>query len=347
MAAQAPVAPSPRPIQKAPAKRDLRHIQAASNTRATQRQNGTGLYTQGPFVRRQLEWQAWPELTLKLSGIAESATTMSLFKAFDREGVISFIDIFEDRGKRNGRGKIRFSPPPKTDFWNRNNGRYQMIDENRLGYLLRVDLESRADRQQMLQSPIRKHVFYQAVMKLAPQELVFGIMEEENIIMACSRIQQGQMEPISLQVDLRKRRLTVQFHVSFLDPRQQGVTDYESNAKPRQNDRVNTYMFQVPFDMLKSIKNLDYEKYGIQDYFGLVISLDSPPAFYRKQIGAEAGHVPGSLTWSEFDTWYRQTDIDYDPIRLNTIKVALHKEHPEIDTGMSHIIVAKRTNVIC
>jgi hypothetical protein len=37
--------------------------------------------------------------------------------------------------------------------------------------------------------------------------------------------------------------------------------------------------------------------------------------------------------WSDFDTWYRQTDIVYDPYRLQTAKVTLHKERPVIDIG--------------
>ena len=65
----------------------------------------------------------------------------------------------------------------------------------------------------------------------------------------------------------------------------------------------------------------------------LLITLDSPPQYYRKREDPAAGHAPDNSTWSEFDTWYRQTDIVYDPFSLATAKVALHKDVPVIDIG--------------
>ena len=46
--------------------------------------------------------------------------------------------------------------------------------------------------------------------------------------------------------------------------------------------------------------------------------------------GQSSGWEP---TWSEFDTWYRQTDIVYDPRRLENAVVSLKKELPVIDIG--------------
>lgn len=322
------VQPNLVPVSGPPAYRNLRFVQSARNTR-------NSITPTGPIVKPAAEWQKKSELSIILRGVQPTVTTLSLFMAFDREGTVVLIDIFEDRGKRTGRVKIRFSPPPRTDFWFRNNGRYLLTDENGAGYWVQIQAERASTYDQLFQSPVRKHIFYPPMIKLNPEELIFGIMENEETVMACRRIQQSPMEPIEFKVDLRRRRLTVKFNVSFIDPRLQGVEDFKTDVKVGQNDRVNLYMFQIPFENLKSIKNLDYEQLYIQDYFGLVISLDSPPPYYRKQIGATAGHAPGNLTWSEFDTWYRQTDVDYDPYRLNYTKVSLHKEHPEIDTGRS------------
>jgi RNA-dependent RNA polymerase len=287
----------------------------------------------GSIVKPPAEWQRRSELSIIVKGLQPTATTLSLALAFDREGTVVYVGIDEDRGIRNGSAKIRFSPPPKTDFWARDHGRYLLTDDKGSGYFVQIRAERMTSHDQQFQSPVRKHIFYPALIKLAPEQLVFGIMEDERTIMACQRIQGSRKDRISFEVDLRRRRLKVLFNVSFIDPRLQGVEDFQTDVQLGQNDRVNTYMFQIPFENLKSIKYLDYEQRGIQDFFGLVICLDSPPPYYRKQIGAQAGHVPGNLVWSEFDTWYRQTDIDYDPYRLNTVKVSLHKEHPEIDTG--------------
>lgn len=326
-----------------PAYRNLRYVQRAQNTRSGQR-NGMNGAPLGPIVKPAAEWQKQTELSIRITGVHPTATTLSLFLAFDREGSVVMIDIFDDRGVRNGKAKIRFSPPPRTDFWLRNRGRYPLTDEHGAGYYVQLFADKPYSHEQLFQSPVRKHIFYPALIQLAPEELVFGIMEDEKTVMACRRIQRGPQDPISFTVDLRRRRLTVKFNVSFIDPRVTGVEDFESTTKIGENDRINTYMFQIPFENLSSIKLLDYEHLGIQDFFGLVVSLNSPPPFYRKQLGATSGHAPGNLTWSEFDTWYRQTDVDYDPYRLNTVKVSLHKEHPEIDTGKWHIIFTSFTH---
>ena len=58
-----------------------------------------------------------------------------------------------------------------------------------------------------------------------------------------------------------------------------------------------------------------------------------PTTVLPTKTGPRASHMAGNLTWSEFDTWYRQTDIVYDPRRLENAVVSLKKELPVIDIG--------------
>ena len=138
-------------------------------------------------------------------------------------------------------------------------------------------------------------------------------------------------DELTFVVDLLRNRVVASFNVRFEDPRSSGTTDYVSKSKVKEYNRVNRYMFQIPFGQLEKIQRMDLTP----DVFALVLTLDSPPQYYRKRVDETAGHAEGSQIWSEFDTWYRQTDIVYDPYRLQTAKVTLHKERAVIDIGMS------------
>lgn len=54
-------------------------------------------------------WRSWDSVAVVLVGIPRDANTYLLWKAFQNEGNIMSIDIFDDRhGKRSSKGKIRF-----------------------------------------------------------------------------------------------------------------------------------------------------------------------------------------------------------------------------------------------
>jgi len=137
-------------------------------------------------------------------------------------------------------------------------------------------------------------------------------------------------DELSLVVDLLRNRLIATFMVDFKDPRSQWDTNYLSKSQISEYDRKNKYMFQIPFTQLKKIYRVDLSNAMI----ALIISLDSPPAFYRRREDEKSCHSNGTLLWTDFDSWYRQTDIVYDPYQLATATVALHKEQPVIDIGV-------------
>jgi RNA-dependent RNA polymerase len=168
-------------------------------------------------------------------------------------------------------------------------------------------------------------------MKLTPAALHFGLMVEPNSMMSMEMIRAVPQEELSFVVDIQRNRIVVTFTVTFKDPRSQGDPSYVSNSAPGAYDRKNKHMFQIPFSQLKTI-----QRYNVtEDRVSLIISLDSPPAFYRKREIHEDCHSAENLLWTEFDTWYRQTDIVYDPYRLQTATVTtLHKDKPVIDIGM-------------
>ncbi|KAG9231703.1 putative RNA-dependent RNA polymerase 1 [Amylocarpus encephaloides] len=135
-------------------------------------------------------------------------------------------------------------------------------------------------------------------------------------------------------VEVLRKRITVEFLVTFKDPRHDPGSTFVSDSPVGKHDRDNRYMFQIPFDQLKLIQQVDSSSGGFKL---LISSLDSPPPFYRRrhvEFNDADYELSEALTWSEFeDSWYRQTDMVYDPFSLGTKPIALHKEQPFIDIG--------------
>ena len=245
------------------------------------------------------------------------------------------IEIYQGRsGTRDGGGKIRFSPPPREAFWAKPGSinRHEMRMENgHDGYICIVELDERnRNRLFTVRSPINKTVEYDEKMKLIPSSLHFGVMLGPESFMTMQRISAMPGDELSLVVDLLRNRLVATFMVDFKDPRSQWDTSYVSRSRISEYDRKNKYMFQIPFTQLKKIYRVDLSNAMV----ALIISLDSPPAFYRRRGDEKSCHSNETLLWTDFDSWYRQTDIVYDPYQLANATVALHKEQPVIDIGM-------------
>ncbi|KAI9050431.1 hypothetical protein LZ554_005595 [Drepanopeziza brunnea f. sp. 'monogermtubi'] len=273
-----------------------------------------------PVLRPRNVWEDWDELTIKLWPVQPSETTYNLWRIFSRYGQISFIDIYENNQQsgKTGLVRIRFSPPPTVPFWN--NG--QVVIDQGEGpsgqYLVNVELDKSRPPLEV-QSPVKKSVRYPARMKLYASALHFGLMTDPQSLMPLHVVRPITFHDTAFVVDLLKNKITATFTVQFPNP-EGGVGRF---------DRENKYMFQVPFSQLTTIKHMVVNARA----FALIISLDSPPQFFRKRVDEYAGHSDGSPQWNEMDTWFRQTDVVYDPYRLQTEKITLHKDQPVIDIG--------------
>jgi RNA-dependent RNA polymerase len=275
-------------------------------------------------------WQKWDEVIIRVRGLLPTETTYSLWQNFKSKGNISFIELYENRnGQRDGVAKIKFSPPPGDAFWLTSHppGRFTMWDGDNW-YNVQVSLSDDKRQGLQIQSPIRRQVFYDPKMRLFASTLHFGLMIGRNSMMPLHAVQ-SRHDDLTFVVDLLHNRIVASFNVHFQDPRSSGAADYVSASKIDSYKRINRYMFQIPFGQLEKIQRMDLNP----EVFALAITLDSPPQYYRKRQDDMAGHAKDNLLWSEFDTWYRQTDIVYDPYRLQTAKVTLHKERPVIDIG--------------
>ena len=55
------------------------------------------------------DWKAWDEVSIKIRGLPLNITTLALWKVFQDEGSVDYIEIFEDGvGRKDGSARVRF-----------------------------------------------------------------------------------------------------------------------------------------------------------------------------------------------------------------------------------------------
>ncbi|CAG8951837.1 hypothetical protein HYFRA_00005641 [Hymenoscyphus fraxineus] len=271
-------------------------------------------------------WKAWPELAIRLSHLQDETTTKDIFNTFEKYGDISRIEIFREDRRSNGEspGRIIFSPVPTEEFWYTGTCSIKPANGG-TGYPIGLEIRKDDQSDGKMQSPARPRVWFDKTMHMNPSKLHFGLMENPETMMQLQTVTHP-----SFVVDFRRRRLTVKFGVEHKDPRHKEphTSEYVSFNRVGKLDRTNRYMFQVSFEHLNVIHRLNLPNRSFQ----LLLQLGCPPQFYRKREGSTIHS--DELVWSEFsNTWYRQTDIVYDPDLNSTSVIALHKTMPVIDIG--------------
>ncbi|KFY36742.1 hypothetical protein V495_07655 [Pseudogymnoascus sp. VKM F-4514 (FW-929)] len=272
----------------------------------------------GPVLKLKEPWQTWTELTVRVYQLPPSVTTWDLFRCFEKEGSIVFIELHENsRGVRQDSARIRFSPPPNTDFWSQEKITIRVESLERSEHVVKV-LPEPKKRSFEIQSPIRKMKYYPEMTTLSPRELSFGIMFSETTMMKKRTEVAVTRNLMKLKIDLMRRRIVAVFDV-----------DYEGEKTTNPGLKWIRHMFQVPFGQLRVMHRVKLDN----DSWGLLLTLDSPPQFYLKDTNIERTHIKQSLTWSEFDSWFRVTDIVADSGAVRRAVVGLNKAAPMIDIG--------------
>jgi RNA-dependent RNA polymerase len=292
---------------------------------------------------QKADWQLRPDLAIRIRNLHKTTTTYDLHQAFKKHGEIVRIEIFHDQaGVIEGVARVRFSPPPAKAFWSTvcHTVKSQNLNQE---YVVHISVEESRRKNFRIQSPIRKTIFYDPKMKMYVSALYFGLMVAPQSFMRMHLAgplpadnSLGNQNDVTFVVDLYRRRIEANFKIMFTDPRSEGSTDDVSTASVGFYSRINSFKFWIPFEQLQKIQRFNLDDGG----FALVISRDSPPQFFRKGEDERTGHSDESAVWTEFDTWYRQTDIVYDPHRLQEDVVTLHKERPVIDIGKSLVSIA-------
>ncbi|KAI9813869.1 MAG: hypothetical protein M1832_006081 [Thelocarpon impressellum] len=253
-------------------------------------------------------WSSWVELGVRVRGLPFSVTTLELWNVFNKEGKIDFIELSEDlKGSRDGTAKIRFRP----------------MDPN-VTFPERTILEA--------------------------SSIDFGFMYGITTMMSMHQTFAQEGIKIFFELNLSRKVLDIQFDLQVVDPRNPGQRPLRRVVqRPLEGDvigglnRIEKYRFRIPLEQLQTIHETRRDNEG----WTLAISLDHPPNFYRKAVGDQllASHDAKSGHWSEWDTWFRTTDIVYDPAEIRDAALALRKPKPLLDIGRwtTYRLAFKRT----
>ncbi|MCJ1355792.1 MAG: hypothetical protein MMC33_005784 [Icmadophila ericetorum] len=280
------------------------------------------------------DWTTWGELSIKVSNIPLEATTKDLWMAFKKEGQIVTIEIFEDAtGRRDGYGRVRFSPPPPYAFWHQPSYGIQ-LGESAAKAPVRLQLESQRRKFTPL-NLIDPEKRYAETILLNASCIDFGFMYAPEIMMAMYRVLPGPRSAVSFRVNLHHKEIDVSFQINIEDPRVRAWKQSQKNAENPtpiplhygKLDRIENICFKIPFAQPLAVHEISKGKQTI-----LLISMETPPNFYRK-YGEAHTHDQDSNFWSHMHAWFRQTDLLYDPKKLKIAPLALKKSGSIIDIG--------------
>lgn len=128
---------------------------------------------------------------------------------------------------------------------------------------------------------------------------------------------------IVFRQQMRRAELVIEFRIEILDARPS--TD---DPKFGELNRSGLFRFNIPFSQMHVIHRVSKHP----DKPTLVISMETPPRFYRERHDTIPQNEMGRR-WTQSDAWFRQTDIVYDRNELQVLPLALKKEQPIIDIG--------------
>ncbi|EEP75602.1 conserved hypothetical protein [Uncinocarpus reesii 1704] len=260
-------------------------------------------------------WTTWDSLNVFISGLPKDINTFTIWRSFKSYGTIEFVEIFENaKGAREGRGKIRFRPPPRDVFCP--NRTHILELDNGQSCVLGVNIDPKRPLNQ-IPSPLSPHILYPTTTELPIGRLDFGTLIEKDVMLSLRTVDSNRMGQIRFVVDLSRREIIVYFQLSLFDPR-------PLSRAPL----VYSYRFRIPFVHLSRI--LRPKSAGNPS---LVIVLDSPPIYHRKLNDLTVTFSDTGSTWREFDSWFRQTDIPYSQHEAAQASLSLRKTNSLINIG--------------
>ncbi|PLB52422.1 RNA-directed RNA polymerase (Sad-1) [Aspergillus steynii IBT 23096] len=264
-------------------------------------------------------WKSWDSVAIYITNIPKETTTLNIWQAFQKEGNIFSIDLFEDsHGKRETKGKLRFKPPPQTDFWRKGEYTIQLSSGQSCTVTIGLDFK-RPDLR--IASPVRPNVNYPADLKIPISSMEVGVLLDDKTFQPRRTVGQGPKENAFVVLDLKSRALYIRFQlaVSF-------------SSKPTANqpsEPYQEYRLKIAFVQLTEIHQAADPASGAVTHFTV---LDSPPVYHRRITNVASTFIDDN-NWREADSWYRQTYIVHRPLDLASLPISLRRGNSLIDIG--------------
>lgn len=151
----------------------------------------------------------------------------------------------------------------------------------------------------------------------------------------------GDTDEVTFEVNLYYKQVDVIFNINLAKEVTSGSTaNLEENgektekqdSEPEQKNRRESYRFRIPFAHLGTI--LEQGPVISEKNRTILISLPSPPIFWRKLYNVGNSHDPKARYWTTRDMWFRQTGIAFNPLGGAKLPISLKQTLPIIDTGL-------------
>jgi RNA-dependent RNA polymerase len=282
-----------------------------------QQQDNRTMNRPGAFQTTALvaDWSQYRSVLLTLRGVPRNATTWDLYNSLSPIGNIGWIAIEEDRrGERSSEAaSIRFEPPP-TDRILPGTSIQIKVGQRAVWVMVAATVPTRNEG--AVRSPLGQNLSAKVILK--PTKLSFGITMEPNVVMNMRSVQSlGLPDDFVLTMDFHRRRVTLDFPVLTKDA-----------AHPELDTCQCFYRMETKIDTLRKVYRVCNDNTK-----AVVLTLDSPPRFYRRKNDIEQTHASGKLEWTDQELWSRIVDILHDPAESSTTPSSLENNHYEIDLG--------------
>ncbi|CAI7665782.1 unnamed protein product [Penicillium manginii] len=264
-------------------------------------------------------WRIWESLALNVFNIPEGTNTFVLWDSFKKEGNITSIDIFDKRlGDRHSKGRIRFRPPPSSEFWA--TGSYIIKLRNRSEVTVRLELKT-TDQQGFMDSPVRPGVKYPSFMDFSVMKFDVCVLNGKDTF----HVMHAFKYSLRGSIDIRRRELSVSFTANIRDNRMY------LGPSPNPEEEESLFQLRVKFNQLDKL-------WASHDPESKVISflaiLEHPALFFRRLKNVEPT-FQSETTWKEFDAWPRQTALVHNPESLANQRLItnLYRSGQIVDIG--------------
>ena len=305
--AEPPQQPSPRETQD---RRDLAPLHGPNGRLPYRRIREKYQHpqpTRRPMFKQNEEWRQWAEVKVRLTPLPVDITTLELYSVFSPYGTVIKIDI--DRNSKRSATYVVFSPPPQMAFWEM----AQAIRSPWGGkFYMRAELMPPPRFYHV--SPIDKNVRYPEKMRLMATSLAFGLMYDESTLMIMKTIiPEVQSLDITMNLLETRQQLEIQFPLDTPETE-------KSWGAPK--DR---YRFHLPFHKIHRV-----HEEVTENRRALIIPVEIPPEFYKQTPDIESTHDDRIPVWTDWRTWFRQTDIPLDRPEMK-LPVSFEAPGSEID----------------
>ncbi|KAJ5306292.1 hypothetical protein N7508_005307 [Penicillium antarcticum] len=265
----------------------------------------------GPRSPVYTSWKQHESVGIDLSQVPRAASTHDIYDAFQKEGTIVKIDLYETSdGRTTTRAFMRFSPPPERDFWS--DGCYEVPLRNGPVVLIGLSLNHFSDGE-TVPSPVRSQIHLPAQKELMTTKVGIGVLVDARAFHTMHNF--DQTSGPRFVVDVLRRCLYVYFKI--------GIRSKAGEMS------LHDYRVRITFLQLSQI----FEQYDTTtELTSFLIILDSSPTFHRRLKNIALSFTEQRY-WREEDVWYRQTSVRRNPHVIETSSNNLKKSGHIIDTG--------------